>query len=635
MCFLEARGQLCTGAMGVPIISNTFGSGSAQFAGPYPGISGIAFQYKAGEPDAGQYTITKNNFGMNADDIDGWYQIEDYTSETADGYMMLVNGDETTRSVFKMRHNTLCPNTTYEFSMFIMNLYHSGAARPNLTFSVELPDGTVLKTYQTGDIPESLVPTWLQKGVVFNTGAYTDIIINIISNGTTGIGNDFAVDDMAIRSCGPIVVSKIDASTDLVRNVCFGDNPTYTFSATLMGGYNNPQFQWEVSTGGVEESNWIPYTGPGANTNQITISYNNAHIGRYIYRLLIAENGNINSPICRVVSQFYIININKLPEVLSLATSGSTCEGGQLTIDTDIGSEVIDAYSWTGPNNFTSNLKNPTIDNLTQADAGLYVLTVTNKSGCTSHATLQLVLSPPIVGTLNMTDATVCANEPVQLVAGGGTSYKWLPATGLSNPNIANPVARPAISTAYKVTISNGSCSVEKSVIIMVSKAAVANAGKDKNVLKGKSVALEGKISGDNITSYYWAPSDYLDNPLSLNPIATPPVPMTYTLHAVSDCNEATDEMTVEVFPDIQIPNAFTPNGDGINDVWGMPALATFKNPRLVVVNRFGIKVFESHNNTAWDGKSKGKAVPPGTYYYTLYINNDYKLFQGWVLLTR
>jgi gliding motility-associated-like protein len=633
--FLEIKAQQCTGALGVAVTGNTFGSGVAQFRGALPWV--IDYRYVGKTPEPGEHTITKNNFGMynGREDPINWFQIIDHTEESADGYFMLVNADERVGTFYEMRYNSFCTNTTYEFAGWFMNLLTAPGAKPNITFSVETPEGVVIKTFSTGNIPESVNPTWIQEGITFNSGNYTDLVLKMINHGEGGYGNDFALDDVTLRACGPTIVSKIDGRQSLIKNVCYGDNPTYVFTAEVSPGYADPEFQWQISTGGVEEQNWASYTGPGANTRSITVSFTNANIGRYIYRLLVADRGKINSPICRVISDQYLVNINKLPEVLSISTAGSTCVGGEITLTAEIGSEVVDAYEWTGPDNFYSTLKSPVIKNITTANSGTYKVSVVNINNCSTTVATVINVSPQIEGAINVTDVTVCPNTPVSLEASGGTIYSWSPEVGLSDPKIANPIATPNLTTVYKVVISNGNCMVEKSVLITVLKDALADAGPDKKVLKGQSVALAGEKAGDNIKKFYWTPEDYLDDPKKLNPLASPPSEMTYTLHVEAECSSSSDEMIVQVFPNIEIPNTFTPNGDGINDTWSISSIAAFPNPRLVVVNRYGIPVFESSKNIPWDGKSKGKDLPMGIYYYTLYINKDYKLYAGWVLISR
>lgn len=89
----------------------------------------------------------------------------------------------------------------------------------------------------------------------------------------------------------------------------------------------------------------------------------------------------------------------------------------------------------------------------------------------------------------------------------------------------------------------------------------------------------------------------------------------------------------------IKIHNAFSPNGDGINDTWTIENLDKMESFTIQIVNRYGNKVFESQNknNVVWDGKSNGRALPTGTYWYHVVwfdaITQKSEQRQGWVLL--
>jgi gliding motility-associated-like protein len=67
-----------------------------------------------------------------------------------------------------------------------------------------------------------------------------------------------------------------------------------------------------------------------------------------------------------------------------------------------------------------------------------------------------------------------------------------------------------------------------------------------------------------------------------------------------------------------EVPNTFTPNGDGINDVWNIKNLSNYPNPSIQVFNRYGDKVFSSFSadEITWDGRFRGTDLPIGTYYY-------------------
>ena len=89
-------------------------------------------------------------------------------------------------------------------------------------------------------------------------------------------------------------------------------------------------------------------------------------------------------------------------------------------------------------------------------------------------------------------------------------------------------------------------------------------------------------------------------------------------------------------YPKIEIPNAFSPNGDGVNDTWNVSAAIAFTNPQLKIFNRNGQILYESKGAfKPWDGKFNGHDLPVAAYYYTLFLNEDFKPFTGWILLTR
>ncbi|MBX2916007.1 MAG: gliding motility-associated C-terminal domain-containing protein [Cyclobacteriaceae bacterium] len=91
-----------------------------------------------------------------------------------------------------------------------------------------------------------------------------------------------------------------------------------------------------------------------------------------------------------------------------------------------------------------------------------------------------------------------------------------------------------------------------------------------------------------------------------------------------------------EIFPEVVIYNAFTPNGDGNNDVWDFDNLDFYSDVNISVFDKNGTRVFECKtNNCAWDGKVNGKELPPGPYFYTMYLNGGKRKYQGTVTILR
>ena len=158
------------------------------------------------------------------------------------------------------------------------------------------------------------------------------------------------------------------------------------------------------------------------------------------------------------------------------------------------------------------------------------------------------ILPQPVIN--HEPDATDCA-APVQLNATGGTIYTWSPATGLSNSNIANPVASPIVTTTYIVNISNGGCSANDTVVIFAGS--VVNVSPNQTICAGQSVNLH---SSGGVT-YTWTPTTGLNNATSANPIATPDATTTYTVSDVdaSGCT-GTATVTITVNP-IAHPSSF------------------------------------------------------------------------------
>jgi gliding motility-associated-like protein len=164
----------------------------------------------------------------------------------------------------------------------------------------------------------------------------------------------------------------------------------------------------------------------------------------------------------------------------------------------------------------------------------------------------------------------------------------------------------------------------------------IVGAGEDKSTIQNKPVGLTGTAVGNNLT-YQWIPSTYLDDPFKLNPITTPLEDISYTLQVRDECNNIIfDEVFVKVYKEINIPNAFSPNNDGVNDVWNVIGLSSYPGSELKIFIRYGNIIFESIGyENPWDGQYQGSPLSPGVYYYTIDLNNGTKLSSGSVLIVK
>jgi len=608
------RAQVCTGSFGDPVVNINFGSGNSNFGSPIPETN---YRYVAGNPNDGQYTITKTTAGLNS----GWHQnIVNHTPNDPNGYFMVVNADYN-QGIFYQKSISVCPNTTYQFSAYIINILRNPGIRPKVKFSIEY-NNTVFEV-PAEEIPEGSATGWIRKSLDFTVPANVNTVtLKMTNENPGGNGNDLAIDDITFRACGPLVTASVDNGSTK-REFCEGKE--FLLDATVSTGYNQNYYQWQSFNG----TDWVDI--PNGTNKQAKVDLTGALAGSYRYRQAVTEFENRGSINCGVVSAEIRIDILNKPKPQASNING--CMGDDVTLSVSDAS----SYEWKDPKGIViSHDQRHEIRNINFSDAGIYTVKVTNAAGCENTTQMILKVAPKVVADINISETRICEGESIQLIAGGATTYNWFPVEGLSDSKIANPIAKPTTTTIYTVAVSNGSCTDTKQVKINVTKKAKANAGSDKKIIAGENTILDGLAIGDDI-SYYWTPSTYLDNPNKLNPIANPPATMTYTLHVISNagCNTSTDNVVVTVFPKIEFPNTFSPNGDGVNDTWKIPFISIFPTARLKVVNRSGNMVFESNNGTSWDGKFNGRDQPTGTYYYTLYLNDDYPIYTGWLFLAR
>jgi len=615
--FSKIKAQVCTGTLGDPVINIDFGQGSDRFG---PQLTETNYTYFAGSPNDGLYTLVKTSAGLNG----GWHQnVVNRTPNSPNGYFMLVNASYAKGVFYQKTITGLCPNTTYEFAAWVINILRlTGMIKPNIKFTIE-NNATIIKEFTTGDILEGSETNWVKYGTVFSTPTNVGTIKLTMSNENPGgVGNDLGLDDITFRPCGPTINSTIN-NTSALANICLGSNASFNFEASLSAGYNDPVYQWQK----LENGNWIDLIGE--TQLQTSVSFTNAALGQYQYRLVAAERPNILSANCRIAGNPLIINVNN-PTALVATNSGVACVGTNVQLNVNEGV----SFSWTGPNGFSSTEKNPVLTNVNPNQAGIYTVVAQNSNGCSVSAQTIVSILPEIMATTNFSSTDVCENSSILLSASGGTSYSWFPTTGLSDANISNPIASPTQSTIYTVTISNGLCTTTRTINLNLLKNVSANAGANITIVAGQTIELKGTVSGDNAV-YLWSPATFLDDPTKLNPIATPNTSIMYTLTAQSGCNTSSDNVWIKVYPKVEIPNTFSPNGDGINDFWNIPSISSFKNISLKVMSRNGQVVYETKVYRPWDGRWNGADLPVGSYYYTLQINDWGQKFSGWLFLAR
>ena len=447
-----------------------------------------------------------------------------------------------------------------------------------------------------------------------------DLNGNLIATGdTTGIGNGTLEASFPnVCSSGNttyIVKTKyeqIDApgsfvySTDTINVITSSIAASYAVQNNNCNGTSNGVINATGTGGGSYE-----YSIDGV-TFQSSGVFNNLPAGTYTVSV------RDNSIGC---TRDTVINVTE-PEAISVTanTTNATCSAtpnGTLDVTAAGGTPGYE-YSIDGNTYQSSGI-------FTVAD-GDYNVSVRDANGCVSTFTQSVGLTNDLVVTPR-SDTSICLGASVLLSAtGNAANYSWSGA-GVSG-SIATPVSTG--TTTYTVTATLGQCTNTATVNVLAESLVNVNAGQNTTILSGEQVQLSATISG--ATSFLWT-SNPLDESLSsttiLNPVATPTVTTTYTLSAsnAAGCIDADDIMVTVVPYCVKVNNAFSPNGDGINDMWHVyENYDCLKNVRVSVFNRYGSKVFEStdyHND--WNGTYKGKPVPDGTYYAVI----DFVLVSG------
>ena len=277
------------------------------------------------------------------------------------------------------------------------------------------------------------------------------------------------------------------------------------------------------------------------------------------------------------------------------------------------------------------SINNPTLKNpiATPAATTTYYITA-NLGKCQARDSVIVRTVPYPVVNAGL-DTGLCFGDNTQLRgSGNGNVYSWAPANLVANPNSINTVASPRNTTTFILTVTdNKGCPkpVRDSVLVSVSPRITVNAGRDTSIVLGQPLQLNGL---SNATNFIWSPATGLSSTTTLNPIATitagllPPgndTSIVYTLNAgtFQGCS-ASDQILVKIFktlPTIFVPNGFTPNSDGRNDVI-RPTLAGMRQlDYFRIFNRYGQLIFETKTpGRGWDGRINGELQGTAAFVY-------------------
>ena len=364
-----------------------------------------------------------------------------------------------------------------------------------------------------------------------------------------------------------------------------------------------------------------------------------AAAGSYIPSVLVKDNNGCQAAI---TSPDKII-INPAPTIALTPVAPVVCK----TAAVQLNATGAATYEWWPATGLSAiNIQNPVAFPATNT---LYTVKGKDAIGCVGESAVTVTVATPFEMTA-VTAANLCKGSAAQLKANGADSYLWINNTaGLSALQIPNPVAKPDASTTYTlVGYDQYKCySDTATVTVTVRPNPSVNAGPDRETTFGAENALSITNSPD-VVRWNWTPAEFLSCTSCAAPVSRPYKSMDYIVSVYNEYNcSAKDTVHINAIctgVNIFIPNTFSPNNDGKNEVFGIGGSGVRIIRSFRVYNRWGEIIFERKNfypndiSGTWNGKNKGIDVDTGVYVYFAELECEAnQIFErkGTVLLVR
>ncbi len=318
---------------------------------------------------------------------------------------------------------------------------------------------------------------------------------------------------------------------------------------------------------------------------------------------------------CTITVPVFVDSLNTV--VVNAGNDITICEGDRKTL---AGTSNSGSVLWTP----STGLSNPNMLTPVASPVVTTLYTLTATLGiCKATGRITVFVNPAPIANAGR-DTGICFGKDLQLSGSGGIAYVWRPSTYLSGTTVSNPVvvqpAAGAITYRLTVTDANGCISLtEDDITIDVSRQAKLFVGYDTSIAINQPLQLFGiDVFNTGFNNYAWSPSYGLNNPFAKNPVATLDRDMIYNVTASNafGCTAA-DDIKIKVYkgPEIYVPNSFTPNADGLNDVLRPIVIGMKEFHYFSVFNSYGQLVFTSAvAANGWDGTFKGAKQPIGAY---------------------
>lgn len=537
------------------VVNGNFSSGNTGFTTAYV-FSTIAA--------TGRYGITTSS---NLPNPNYWPDCHDHTTGT--GNLMWVDlSASSSQNVWTQNLNGLDQNKNYLFSCWVCTL--DPVAAGTLQFSI---NGKLLGIAFKAPIESC---KWVQFCMIWNSGSHQSATITITNQSRFDPGNDVGIDDISFRECTPSTFSTFAV------NICQGN--TFRLPGgkiAYLSGIYNDTLQSKFGCDSVVTTNL--HVNPVFNQNiSVSICAGKSYLlpgGKTVGISGIYTDSFLTFSGC---DSIITTNVKSEPPLAPIHVNASVCEGNP--------------YKLPGGRNVFS--------------PGIYCDSLYTNIGCDSIIITNLIVFPGIRVSINKINASCHGSHDgfIQILATGGTPPFIYELKGSGKNPDGKFSGLSAGNYPYSVTDQNGCCaggtcsiSQPDSIIIEVHPA-------DTTIEANRRVQI---IASCNYTaaSYFWSPGTFLSCTECYNPVSVPACNTRYFLTVSvlgngKTCTKDTD-VTIRIKPVIYNVNAFSPNDDGLNDIFRLYGnnfenIASFQ---IQIFNRWGEKMIESNDiNFQWDG---------------------------------
>lgn len=446
-------------------------------------------------------------------------------------------------------------------------------------------------------------------------------------------------DIWVVKLKDPVLFPVIDVQPMFMAQ-CLGGTATFTITASRANTY-----QWQILINGLWQTLTDNAKYTGSKTRKLDIlnaELSDAHQYRCVVKNNVGET--ISNPAALIVNQKPTVSITPL--------TSSVCTGIAITFITN----ATDATTYNWQKNVGNNWQNTgktganyEIAAATLADIGEYRCVVDNNCGSAISNTTILDVTECQLPIINAepTDATVCAsgtaifainairtdNYQWQMIEAGN----WQPLTnnekysGAQSERLEVKDVELGDGKQFRCVLKNifGETISATVQLTVKEKPTIVTSSENGTVCVGATAKFTANATGANQFNWQksngntWQNVGGLDDNFSIT-AANFTNSGEYRCIAGNDCGSTASNTILLTVADCSIPNAFSPNGDGINDKWAVYFLQNQPESSVRIFNRDGAQVFESQKGypVFWDGTCKGKALPVGVYYYLISAKN-------------